>query len=361
MCILLLSCSKEDVVEPNMYADISELLEFEPLSSSQYVAVSTNQNEWSAYSDQDWCNIRKDLQGFYIDVDDYGKTISRSANIIVETNQLDPIEFVIIQKASYISFEPTEDQYFTDEGGVFDITITSNYHWELTASHDWISCDVLNGTGDAKVTVSIDSSTSVSYGEATISIESGDIVETIDIYRDGIGDIYSVGDVYPKTGEPIGVVFETNELGNHGKIVSMFDVLNMYCAKYESNGTWYLQGYSGLESVKTIRELSSGDLSFYRAMLYWDDYQSIVDYDERWYLPSTSELWALYDVWYDDKDTLDDKLKEIGGDPISSSGYMSCNEFSSTEYLYVEFGSSGRSVEMFNKGSIAATRGVKQF
>lgn len=109
---------------------------------------------------------------------------------------------------------------------------------------------------------------------------------------------YKVGDIYPHNGLPMGVVYEVDESGQHGKIVS-------YEYTYTS---WGKEGRisknedSGRANMKAVYEVNGNSFDGYPAFLWADNLNPTdTEYTDNakgiWYLPALNELRALCSQW----------------------------------------------------------------
>lgn len=119
---------------------------------------------------------------------------------------------------------------------------------------------------------------------------------------------YKVGDVYPHKGFPIGVVYEVDDSGQHGKIVYRECTLTFW----GKEGWIDINEDSGKANMRVIYEANNHSFDGYPAFQladgfnptgtkYTDDAKGI------WYLPALNELSALCNQW----DNLADSFEKL--------------------------------------------------
>ena len=128
---------------------------------------------------------------------------------------------------------------------------------------------------------------------------------------------YRVGDYYHENGN-MGVVFEVDATGNHGKIVSFEQC---YCEwvlennKYHKNHLGSYDEYDGENNMNIVENIPNWKYIF--PAFSWCN-----KLGERWYLPSIYELKSIND----NVDNIDKGLKESGYRPIKKANYISSTE-----------------------------------
>lgn len=128
---------------------------------------------------------------------------------------------------------------------------------------------------------------------------------------------YHVGDYYNENGN-MGVVFEIDDSGNHGKIVSFEQ---SYCDwvlennKYHKNHLGLFDEYDGENNMNMVVNIPNWEYIF-PAFLWCSKL------GKGWYLPSIYELKSIND----NVDNIDRGLKESGYRPINRANYISSTE-----------------------------------
>lgn len=144
---------------------------------------------------------------------------------------------------------------------------------------------------------------------------------------------YKVGDIYPHKGLPMGVVYEVDESGQHGKIVS-------YEYTYTSWGKdgWIPENEeSGRANMRAVYNANSQSFDGYPAFQWADNLNPTdTEYTDNakgiWYLPALNELRALCSQWDNladsfEKFTLPDREGNHFGSSSSASEKMYSHEY----------------------------------
>ncbi len=112
---------------------------------------------------------------------------------------------------------------------------------------------------------------------------------------------YSVGDVYPFTGTPQGIVFEVYNGGKNGKVVSLTEKQNRWgtSPKDESTDGVALirdidDGKSATHSLINVRKSASNFSTDYAVFHWLYSEMNESDVNGQWYIPSKNELRSLY-------------------------------------------------------------------
>ena len=103
----------------------------------------------------------------------------------------------------------------------------------------------------------------------------------------------------------LGVVFEVDATGEHGKIVSLDETFFKWGPDRELLvvAVSHDNGKENMDAIKTIDNTFSEFPAF-----KW-----CIDKGEGWYLPAKNELKSLYDVWSADKSSFNTKLTDASG------------------------------------------------
>lgn len=123
-----------------------------PPSGSTTFAVTTNSN-WTAVSDQTWCEVTPSGTGNGTITATYTENntaLQRLAIITITVAGLSPAEVTVTQAAPYLSATP-ENHNVSYEGGNVVFDITSNTTWSASVNQSWCSL-VLSNTGNGTIT-----------------------------------------------------------------------------------------------------------------------------------------------------------------------------------------------------------------
>lgn len=131
-------------------------------------------------------------------------------------------------------------------------------------------------------------------------------------------DTYEVGDIYPKTGTPEGVVFYTSEGGIHGKIVSF---KNEYGIKWDSNG--FFSQKAGCNNTSDGSK-NSMPLSTSPAANWIKN-----NLGSEWYCPARGELVSLGKV----ASSVNATMSQNGYSPIAGFFWSSTEYSSNNAYI----------------------------
>ncbi|MDD4727547.1 MAG: BACON domain-containing carbohydrate-binding protein [Dysgonamonadaceae bacterium] len=139
------------------------------------ITVTTNQSEWSATSDEDWCNIAdKTEKEFTIVVDANNTTSERNATVTVSAGKATPVKITVTQQgaALALSVSPTEVLDVADTGSTTKITVSTNQSsWNATSDADW--CSVTDKTENSFV-VFVAPNQSLSPRNGVITVSAGE-------------------------------------------------------------------------------------------------------------------------------------------------------------------------------------------
>lgn len=170
---------------------------------------------------------------------------------------------------------------------------------------------------------------------------------------------YAVGDSYPDTVNPIGVVYEISNGGLNGKIVSLDEASSTKWST-ETAETSATDAVNGRNNMKTILSLDAYDAEKYPAVAWVhakNTDAAAATYTEGvtgvWYLPASGEFAAIKEVMT----TLSSKL-----DPgISSSVYWASTEYSSNNAYSYDFSQTDSNESNAEKTSEYYVRAVLAF
>ena len=136
-----------------------------------------------------------------------------------------------------------------------------------------------------------------------------------------IKDYYEVGDVYPMTGSPQGIVFDVYSNGKSGKIVSLDK-------KYLQWGANALVGYYYGNTNSINGSYNSGPTDLDKA------YGWCVAHGSGWYLPARNELKIIGQ----NVDKINQQLRALGYSEIGGTYYWSSTEYSGNHAYIVKVG-----------------------
>jgi outer membrane murein-binding lipoprotein Lpp len=167
--------------------------------------------------------------------------------------------------------------------------------------------------------------------------------------------VVAVGDVYPKEGPAIGVVYEVTDGGRHGKIVSLDEANVRWSTEYVKTGATNTE--DGLANMATMAQYIA-DWSSYPAFAWVHNKNGgTASYASGakgvWYLPALDELGVLYNL----KSTINTALTNTGGTALSTGAYWSSSEHIFDQALVVD---SYGPVRAF-KGNDFSVRAVRRF
>ena len=157
LCTVVSACSDENGKGVNTTTlEIAEqFVDFKENGESQTLAITTNQEEWSATVESNgkgWCSILPD-----INLGNHKLTISVTPNTGKEQRST-----IITVKAAELSKKITVRQLgtdkgilispmmktFTAEGGKIEFTVTANVEFEIIPTVDWITLPVITRTAE---------------------------------------------------------------------------------------------------------------------------------------------------------------------------------------------------------------------
>ena len=153
---------------------------------------------------------------------------------------------------------------------------------------------------------------------------------------------YAVGDVYPKTGTAIGIVYEISNGGANGKIVSLTEEKDQAWGpdNGQTNATSETDGLANMRTIKALDNTFSAYPAFAVAHAL---NATTTDYADGstgvWYLPANAELDAVYAWWNADQTENDSKITNAGGTKFTADCYWSATEDDTNHSWVVAFNS----------------------
>lgn len=173
-----------------------------------------------------------------------------------------------------------------------------------------------------------------------LSVEIDDVWFDIDYELSAtatVGSYYYEGGLFSESYNPsltcLGIVFEVDATGKHGKIISLDQGDNLEWYRLSGVTTDATSNDNGAENTAIINSLS--DWRYYYA------FEWCINKGSGWYLPARDELEALKTAWNTDFDAFNAKLTYAGGTIISLDGrYWSSTErtFNTAYYLDYSYG-----------------------
>ena len=217
------------------------------------------------------------------------------------------------------------------------ININSNFEWNIESDKDWVNFSKTHGYNNDSVFITINPATDTIITNANIKITSSNLSCDFNIIRDYIHPVYNIGDCYPNTTSPIGVVFDVSEDGKKGKIVAICkeNLYSRYSTWYEYVGAnEYLDGEDNMKKV-----IENSSLYEYPAMRYCSKYK-----DGSWYLPAYLEI----NIMNARRDVVNAKLKELNAEIINGY-YISSTEHGLTQFMTGGYESGTYQIRYFDK------------
>ncbi len=139
---------------------------------------------------------------------------------------------------------------------------------------------------------------------------------------------YAIGDLYPKVGVPEGIVFEVNENGTVGKMISLDETETTWGVVGETGATDMMDGEANTNIIMGLIEADKEELTGKYPAFEW-----CVDKGYGWYLPAVNEMQGVATV----KETLNPILQSAAGTPLSAVSYwLSMANYNSLEGAVVE-------------------------
>ena len=164
--------------------------------------------------------------------------------------------------------------------------------------------------------------------------------------------LYAVGDYYPHVGRVFGVVFEVNNGGTHGKVVSLDEGNNLQWSSENvtTGATSFSDGQENTNKIKAYKENNPTSTVTFPA------FEWCIAKGARWYLPAKEDLESLYKQ----KTAVNAALRGINGAAeLSNSWYWSSLENSNDTAWRTAF--SGSNSDTSSKNSPYKVRAVSLF
>ena len=186
LLLFLPACKNNDEVEEATLELSSQALAFAKDASEQVVTVTTNKDNWSAFSTQEaWLTTEQSGNSLKVKVAANTVGRDRAASIIVNAGGLQK-RIAVKQSAADAVLEPEEASvYFPVEGGVKKVAFSSNggdVKVELGAAVDWLSIEKV--TANSFVLVAKES-TQASKRSVKVNLTVGTTIKEIEVVQEG--------------------------------------------------------------------------------------------------------------------------------------------------------------------------------
>ena len=206
---------------------------------------------------------------------------------------------------------------------------------------------------------------------------------------------YSVGDVYPFMGTPLGIVFEVSNGGKNGKIVSLMEKQHRWGTSPKdefADGVDFVRdadnGKGATQSIVNARKDASNFATDYVIFPWLYTIMNENDANGQWYISSKNELKSLYaamsGLTYDDVSTswidgasmpnfnaaeaiaartaFNENIKAVGGAEFNLNGqYWTSTEIDNQKAWSVHFGTGILQNSKFKYDEWGRARGVMEF
>ena len=175
---LVFSCTKKEVVE----LTVSPLsVNFDVAGGEQTVAITCN-DHWTVTKDADWITIGTDKGdgngSVKITVPENKALDTREGTVTVAAGEVKrTVTVAQLGKKPVLTVSP-DALNATDEGGVLELTVTSNVEWTLTIPEDaiWVSAEKKAGEGNDVVKFTVSPNEGLEARETELVFNSGNLV-----------------------------------------------------------------------------------------------------------------------------------------------------------------------------------------
>lgn len=171
-----------------------KVVEFGNNAESKTITISSDAM-WTTECSQSWIQVSpdkgnaSDAAQLNISVTDNTNTEVRTGYIYISVGSTRQLEIEVSQEASTLSATPTE-LTFDANSSSFKLNITSNTRWSVAANDaSWLHFDKSSGTGDGRVTVSVDSNNGNQRSNSIVleNALSGAVVQNINVIQKAAG------------------------------------------------------------------------------------------------------------------------------------------------------------------------------
>lgn len=175
---LVFSCTKQEVVE----LTVSPLtVNFDVAGGEQTVAITCN-DHWTVTKDADWITIGTDKGdgngSVKITVPENKALNTREGTVTVAAGEVKrTVSVAQLGKKPVLTVSP-DALNASDEGGVLELTVTSNVEWTLTIPEDaiWVSAEKKAGEGNDVVKFTVSPNEGLEARETELVFASGNLV-----------------------------------------------------------------------------------------------------------------------------------------------------------------------------------------
>jgi len=176
--VLVFSCTKQEVVE----LTVSPLtVNFDVAGGEQTVAITCN-DHWTVTKDADWITIGTDKGdgngSVKITVPENKALDTREGTVTVAAGEVKrTVSVAQLGKKPVLTVSP-DALNASDEGGVLELTVTSNVEWTLTIPEDaiWVSAEKKAGEGNDVVKFTVSPNEGLEARETELVFASGNLV-----------------------------------------------------------------------------------------------------------------------------------------------------------------------------------------
>lgn len=173
---------EEEVIVPALSVSPAQALNVAATGGNTTILVSTNQSEWNATSDMNWCKITdKTGNRFTITVDPNSSGTSRNAVVNVSSGKASPVKITVTQQGAepLLSLSPapgTVEFSAAAHNEKFTYTVTTNQSpWEMKVTPtetDW--CKVTKDAVNNQFTIMADANEDPTPRSAvTVTVSAG--------------------------------------------------------------------------------------------------------------------------------------------------------------------------------------------
>ena len=204
---------------------------------------------------------------------------SREDDVTISAEGFETTTIHFTQPSYYLNTNKTSFS-FDDEGGSFEMAIYSNMSWQITVDADWITVAEMSGEGKKDVSVQVSPNTDIQASTGTITVKAESLMFTVSVTRDGFKTKYALGDIYPDTSNPQGVVVSISNGGRTGKAIALKDSYGRWSNESFLLGTSATDGMNNTNKAIQRGEKVGGYQIFFICRSKGDN----------WYLPALKEV-----------------------------------------------------------------------
>ncbi len=220
-------------------------------------------NFYCSYSaNVDWITFKRTSNGISVTSREYMEVENRTADITLSSEKYNLSKVIKVTQTAFVpelEITTTTTSYEYDyKGGEFAIAVTSNFNYDVTTTADWVK--YTKDTEGVKISVSIYDFAGNRTAEVKIYSEKYNLEgKTITITQ--TPPSYPIGTLVTKNGAT-GVVFYTRD--SQVKIVSVeetsasWDDANTWCSSYGEG--WYLPTSDELRAIYDMRTIINATL-----------------------------------------------------------------------------------------------------